>query len=153
MCFPLSDEEATPVVPSEVVPSTSRRVGTILLAEDDDQVRRVTEWSLKARGFTVLSARNGLEAVEILNGCDKTVDLLLTDVVMPGMNGGELCERVSESHPDLPVLFMSGYTDEIISHRGVLDTGINFISKPFTDGELITQVDLLLPQDTLSSRQ
>ena len=153
VCLPLSDEEATPVVPSEVVPSTSRRVGTILLAEDDDQVRRVTEWSLKARGFTVLSARNGLEAVEILNGCDKTVDLLLTDVVMPGMNGVELCEWVSESHPDLPVLFMSGYTDEIISHRGVLDTGINFISKPFTDGELITQVDLLLPQDTLSSRQ
>lgn len=142
--FPLTDQAPTAEPPQKTVPSSAKRSGTILIAEDDEQVRRVTEWSLTARGFTVISTRNGVDALGVLNSTEETVDLLLTDVVMPEMNGGVLYERVSEMHPDLPVLFMSGYSDEIISHRGVLDTGINFIAKPFTEAELVSQIDLLL---------
>jgi len=95
---------------------------------------------LKRQGYTVLAAENGPEALTILASHDGPVDLLLTDVVMPEMDGKELFTRANERHPDLKVLYMSGYTDNVIAHRGVLDEGVAFIQKPFNVQALASKV-------------
>jgi len=100
--------------------------------EDSDQVRRLAESVLKRNGYQVLTAKDGAEALEAMASHDRPVNLLLTDVVLPGMNGRELYEKAAESSPSLKVLYMSGYTDNVIAHRGVLDEGVQFIQKPFT---------------------
>ena len=87
---------------------------------------------LKRRGYNLLLAENGAEALALLASNNGAVDLLLTDVVMPDMNGRDLFAKVSERYPDMRVLYMSGYTNEVINQRGVLDEGVSFIQKPFT---------------------
>ena len=105
---------------------------TILLVEDDEQVRHLARAILKRKGYSVLAAKNGAEALILLASHDGPVHLLLTDVVMPDMNGRELFRQATETHPNLKVLYMSGYTTNVIVHRGVLDEGVQFIQKPFT---------------------
>lgn len=85
-------------------------------------------------------AGNGVEALTLLESHDGPVDLLLTDVVMPGLNGKELFARAVNNHPGLKVLYMSGYTDSVIAHYGVLENGVEFIQKPFTLRGLATKV-------------
>jgi len=106
--------------------------GTILLVEDDDPVRRVTAAMLDSLGFAVLVARGWREALELGAQEDVQIDLLLTDVVMPEMSGRELSDRMSALRPGLRILYMSGYTGNVIVHHGVLDEGVHFIQKPFT---------------------
>jgi PAS domain S-box-containing protein len=113
---------------------------TILLAEDDLLVREIAADLLVRQGYTVLSAKNGMEALEILGGHGGEIDLLLTDVVMPEMNGKELYSKVAEKHAAIRVLYMSGYTDNVIAHHGVLDEGVDFIQKPFTIRALAEKV-------------
>jgi len=108
-----------------------RGTETILLVEDDKKVRTLAQSILKEQGYNVLIAENATEALSLLQDITEPVDLLLTDVVMPGMSGKDLFDHVSKHDPDIKVLYMSGYTDEVISHRGVIDEGINFIQKPF----------------------
>src|SRR6185295_2167092 len=84
---------------------------TILLAEDEEAVRRFAAEALEAKGYRVLKAGNGREAMALLESGTEKVQLVLTDVVMPDMGGGELADRIKRSHPDLPVLYMSGYTE------------------------------------------
>ena len=123
-------------------------VETVLLVEDNEQVRHLGRAILERQGYTVLEAQSGEDALAILASHDGTVHLLLTDVVMPGMNGKELYQRAAQRHPHLKVLFMSGYTDDIIAHRGVLKKGIQLIQKPFSVEGLAAKVRDVLDNNT-----
>ncbi len=113
---------------------------TILLVEDNRQVLELSLAILSQKGYRVKTAANGQEALEVLERLEGTVDLLLTDVIMPEMNGKELYARAAEKHPGLKVLFMSGYTDNVIAQRGVLDQRVAFIQKPFSVKTLAAKV-------------
>jgi signal transduction histidine kinase len=113
---------------------------TVLLVEDDPAVRTLAVHKLRRLGYTVLEASNGEDALSMARGREREIDLLFTDVVMPKMNGKELSERLLCLNPDLKVLFASGYAGNIISHHGVLETGIAFLTKPFTLAQLTSKV-------------
>jgi len=117
---------------------------TVLLVEDNDQVRKLASSILLRKGYTVISAENGVKALDELERHHGPVDLLLTDVVMPEMNGKDLYTRINQQYPDMKVLYMSGYTDEVIDHHGILDEGTDFISKPFTARMLVSRVQEVL---------
>ena len=119
---------------------------TILLAEDNGQVRDLARTILERQGYTVLTAENGKEALAISESHHGPLHLLLTDVVMPEMNGRDLFARASRHHPELKVVYMSGYTDNVIAHQGVLDENIAFIQKPFTLHALAAKVREVLEQ-------
>jgi PAS domain S-box-containing protein len=108
-----------------------RRAATILLVEDEDAVRLLTAHILREQGFDVLVAENGADALAVSARHPGTVDLVLTDVVMPRMSGRELADRLVETRPKARILFMSGYTHEKIAEHGVLEPGVAFIHKPF----------------------
>ncbi|MBI2901253.1 MAG: response regulator [Planctomycetes bacterium] len=113
---------------------------TILVAEDEPQVRHLTCHVLKMHGYTVLEARHGGEAVAVAEAHRDVIHLLLSDVVMPEMDGRELAERLAVSRPETRVLFLSGYASNAIVHHGVLDAGIAFLQKPFTPAALAGKV-------------
>ena len=117
---------------------------TILLVEDDAQVRTLAESILRRRGYRVLVAENGEEAVRICHESSDRLDLMLTDVVMPGLSGREVAEKVARRRPDMKVLYMSGYTDDAIGHHGVLERGIELLQKPFTPNSLAEKVRQML---------
>ena len=103
---------------------------TILVVEDNDSVRELVCAALEKMSYRVLRTKNGEESLALADKCNCTVDLLLTDVVMPGMNGRELHERLSRRWPDIKVIYMSGYPEQVVSQHGVLEEGINFLQKP-----------------------
>lgn len=113
---------------------------TILLVEDEVAVRRVATRLLEGQGYTVLDAADGFEAMRVLEHYGGGIDLLLTDVVLPGMSGRELAEKVRTERPDLRVLFCSGYTDDVILERQFPDWGEQLVQKPFTIQELACRV-------------
>lgn len=116
----------------------------ILLVEDDDSVRRLAERLLAGKGYRVTIAHRGAAALEIFEGAPDEIDLVVTDLVMPGMSGRELVERLHESRPRLRVLYMSGYTDDEIIRRGLHDPNVSFLQKPFTGSELVAKVRRVL---------
>ncbi|HYI46613.1 MAG TPA: PAS domain S-box protein [Actinomycetota bacterium] len=120
---------------------------TILVVEDEAPVRELIGRILRRKGFTVLDVSSGAKAVEICADPEKEIDLLLTDVVMPLMSGPALRDAVHLLRPDMSVLFMSGYTDELIAKRGVLGAGEALLSKPFNSEQLLERV-----RDSLQSR-
>ncbi|MCD4690663.1 PAS domain S-box protein, partial [bacterium] len=120
---------------------------TILLTEDNEQLRALARTILERTGYTVLLAEDGETALMVMDEHDGVVDLLLTDVVMPGMNGRELFTKAAEKLPGLKVLYMSGYSHEVITHRGVLDKGLAFIQKPFTLRSLTAKVREVLEKE------
>ncbi len=113
---------------------------TVLLVEDNEQVRTLAREILKRQGYTILEARDGREALALATSREGPLHLLLTDVVLPGMNGRELYNEAVRLHPDLKVLYMSGYSEDVIAHRGVLDEGVRFIQKPFSVQGLAARV-------------
>ena len=113
---------------------------TVLVVEDDRIVLNLVERILKEQGYDVHSASDGEEALEIAKKIGEGLDILVTDVVMPGMNGRELHRRVTEFCPKVMVLFMSGYTDNVIIHKGFVDDGVKFLQKPFTVRELADKI-------------
>ena len=113
---------------------------TVLLAEDEEMVRNLAHETLMMHGYTVLKASNAGEALLFCQQHEGPIHLLLTDVVMPGMGGKELAERVGTLRPDTRVLYMSGYTDDAIVHHGILDEDVAFIGKPFTPNALVLKV-------------
>ena len=119
---------------------------TILLVEDDNQVLHLARSILERLGYTVHAASSGAEALEILATIKKPVHILLTDVVMPKMNGRELVKKVSELYPSLKVIFMSGYADDVIAEHGVLEEGTAYIQKPFSVQSLSAKVREVLDQ-------
>ena len=114
--------------------------GTILVVEDEPDVRRIIVTVLRDRGYAVIQAATGDEAIVACEQAGSPVDLLVTDVVMPKMSGRELRERLRTSCPQLRVLYLSGYTDDAIIHHGVLEAGVPFLSKPFTRDSLARKV-------------
>jgi two-component system, cell cycle sensor histidine kinase and response regulator CckA len=116
----------------------------ILVVEDEEALRKMVGNALEGYGYAVLDAPNGQEAIRICQEYDGTIHLMLTDVVMPGMGGRELADRLKGTRPDLKVLFMSGYTENAIAHRGILDNGIDFLQKPFTPAHLAGKVRQVL---------
>jgi len=113
---------------------------TILLVEDDEIMRSLTRQLLVEQGYRVIDAADGKSALESLAAHSGRVDLLLTDVVMRGMSGPELVTRVKHSHPTVKVVYMSGYTGELIAERAILDSGIALLEKPFTRSALLKTV-------------
>ncbi len=113
---------------------------TILLVEDDDMVRMMTRMMLERIGYTVRAVASPEDALTIVRNDGQAVDLLMTDVVMPRMNGKQLYDRIAAMHPGIKTLFMSGYTANVIVHHGVLDEGVHFIHKPFSLNHLAQKV-------------
>ena len=132
--------DAAQTVRNESRPGGERQRGTILLVEDNEQVRELAVIILEREGYEVLVAKNGTEALARLDEHHGRVDLLLTDVVMPEMNGKELFHKASARYPYIKVIYMSGYTDDVIARHGVMEAGVNFIQKPFAVKGLITKV-------------
>jgi nitrogen-specific signal transduction histidine kinase/ActR/RegA family two-component response regulator len=131
-----------PAVEEQTVDARENLRGSecILLVEDAQPLRKLAQTFLKEAGFRVLSAGSGEEALEVAAGFGVTFDLLLTDVVMPGMNGRVLAEQLLPRQPGMKVLYMSGYTDSFIAGHGVLDPGTHLLHKPFTEVVLIRKV-------------
>jgi len=113
---------------------------TILVVEDEDIVRRVTKRALTNNGYTVFAARDAKEALEFVDNYGETIDLLLTDVVMPGMNGRQLAEAVSRKRSGIAILYMSGYAEDVVLERGNIDTRIAFVEKAFSAQKLTQKV-------------
>ncbi len=113
---------------------------TILVVEDQEQVLVLAKHILESCGYNVLEAGNAKSAIEIVHSFNHSIELLLTDVVMPDLNGKELYKSLVTRLPDLKVLFMSGYTDNVIVHHGIMDKDVNFISKPFGVNDLANKV-------------
>ncbi|HEU4748993.1 MAG TPA: ATP-binding protein, partial [Gemmatimonadaceae bacterium] len=118
--------------PCNAASVTPRGSETVLLVEDDDSVRTLARRVLLRQGYSVLEARHGGDALTLLDETTGRIHLVLTDVVMPQMNGRALANRISVHFPEMPVLFMSGYTDDDIIRRGALPAGSAFVQKPFT---------------------
>jgi len=144
-------EEAIEPITAPARPSGPLRGSeTILIVEDQDEVRNLTRRLLEARGYRVLVAASGADALRIADQEAGRIDLLLTDVIMPGMSGREVALLLGPAHPHMRVLFVSGYTDDSIVHHGVLDPGVAFLQKPFTSQTLAQKVREVLdaPRDT-----
>jgi CheY-like chemotaxis protein len=120
---------------------------TILLVEDEPAILQMTTMMLTRLGYTVVAAATPGEAIHLALEHRGRIDLLMTDVVMPEMNGRELAGNLLSHFPDLKRLFMSGYTADIIAHHGVLDQGVHFIEKPFTMKDLASKVREVLYRD------
>jgi two-component system cell cycle sensor histidine kinase/response regulator CckA len=129
-------------------PAQARAAGgteTVLLVEDEGSVRALTQTILQRCGYTVLAARNGIHALRLCEETTRPIDLMITDVVMPGMGGRELAETLAERYPQLRVLYMSGYTDDAILRHGV-EGGMDFLPKPFTPAEMAQKVRQMLDE-------
>jgi len=123
---------------------------TVLLVEDEEMVRKMTSRILQRNGYHVLEADNGKTALDLFSEYPDAIHLLLTDVVMPGMNGRELADRLTTQQDDLRVLFISGYTDESIVPHGILDPGVMFLQKPFDPAVLAYKVREVLDSGGVS---
>jgi PAS domain S-box-containing protein len=142
--LPHIEEREVPPEDREVPPALPRGTETILLAEDEPSLRGIAEKILSSLGYTVLVAANGNAALETAAGHPGTIHLLITDVIMPGMSGHDLATQLAEKRGVKRCLFMSGYTADIISRHGVLDSGIDFLQKPISRVQLANKVRDLL---------
>jgi len=140
MFLPRVEESVTKIVSNAVPPATLRGSETILLVEDADALRKLARSFLVDRSFEVLTAANGEEALRLAATHKGPIHLLLTDVIMPGMNGRVLAEHLLPKRPGMRVLYISGYTDSFIAGHGVLEPGTHLLHKPFTEQALIAKV-------------
>ncbi len=138
----VTEENATPIRSALI----SQGYETILLCEDDEAVRELIAQSLGGAGYQVIHANNGEEGLKASEKHSGPIDLLITDVVMPDINGRLLAQRLRTKRPDLPTLFISGYTANVIVHHGVLDRDVQFLEKPFTRQQLLEKVRNVLDQ-------
>lgn len=141
--FPVTDEVSAPGTPT---PALVEHGGSerILVSEDDESVRTVTSQVLRAAGYEVLEAERAAEAMALASASGRPVDLLITDVIMPDMNGRDLAEHLIREHPALRVLFISGYTSQILDDHGVRQESPELLSKPFKPADLAKRVRQLL---------
>ena len=133
----------------EARPALARRMakgtGVILVAEDQEEVRLLTCMVLKSAGYEVIEAADGLEAMLVAEQFGRPIQVLLTDVIMPGMNGKELAAQLGRLHPEMRVIFMSGYTGRIMSETGQIESTVEFLQKPFVPARLLEAVERALP--------
>ncbi len=147
--LPRVDQLAEPLGSSAPVDAASLRgTETILLVEDEPAVRAVARQILARQGYVVLEAPDGQTALAMVDGGGPSVDLVLTDVVMPGMSGRGLADRLATRCPGLRVLFMSGYTDDAIVRHGMLEPGLAYLQKPFRPDALVRKVREVLNRHT-----
>jgi len=140
ICFPQID--GSPAASSSLVPEADYLLGTetILLVEDQEVLKGLIARMLRKYGYAVLDAAQGGEALLLAEQHDGPIDLLLTDVVMPRMNGPELASRLTATYPKMAVLYMSGYSDDTIVHDVVLANPMHYIQKPFSSQKLANKV-------------
>jgi two-component system cell cycle sensor histidine kinase/response regulator CckA len=131
------EEQAVPLPP----PSGTE---TILLVEDEDPLRQLARTCLETGGYKVLAVADGKAAIDVVRNNPENIDLLLTDVIMPGMSGRELADVITKLRPGIKILFMSGYTNDLIAQYGVLEAGTQLLEKPFTLYSLLDKVDTAL---------
>ena len=134
--LPRVTEAVPPAAVTPAPPASVRGSETILLVEDDEMIRNLVQKVLQANGYRVLVAANGRDAERVAGQHEGPIHLLMTDVVMPGMNGREVAERLAAARAGVRVLYLSGYTDDAIVHHGVLEPGVAFLQKPFTPAVL-----------------
>ena len=120
------------------------------MVEDNDAVRRIAREFLKLKGYAIIEACEASEAIQIMENREERIDLVITDVLMPGMKGRELVERLTELRSDFKVLFMSAYTEDAAINIGVLSPGTEFIEKPFSPDDLTAKVRQVLGRAPLS---
>jgi two-component system cell cycle sensor histidine kinase/response regulator CckA len=138
--LPRVDEAAEPTVARPPTTEPRRGAETVLVVEDAASVRMVTRQVLERYGYTVLEAPNGETALRLAAKHHGPIQLLLTDVVMPGLSGRQLAEQLSRLRPEMKVLYVSGYADNAIVHHGILDSGVAYLQKPFTPESLARRV-------------
>jgi PAS domain S-box-containing protein len=142
--FPSAEQKLELAQENKAEPLPARREGiTILLAEDDKIMRRLTRKMLEEHGYKVIETEDGQSALNAIKSDRSRIDLLLTDVVMKGMSGPELVLKLMDSHPEMKVVYMSGYTGELVASQG-LDSGIRLLEKPFTRASLLKVIDAAL---------
>jgi CheY-like chemotaxis protein len=130
--FPKTNLEMGTVSTDDLEPTIKLGSGTVLLVEDEALLRKMVTGMLTQLGYHVLDVKNPMEAISLCESDTfKKIDLILTDIVMPDMNGKEMCDRILALRPGIPVLFMSGFTADIIESKGILEDSVNFIHKPF----------------------
>ena len=139
-------EEAKSEEPQRPRPPRRRGTETVLVVEDEPAARELVAEILRGEGYSVLLAGNGQEAVDTAAGASGPIHLLLTDVVLPKFSGPVVAERLRAIQPKVKVLYMSGYTDDAISHHGVLEPGIVLLQKPFTPDDLTRRVGEVLDE-------
>ncbi|MEW6236363.1 MAG: ATP-binding protein [Candidatus Omnitrophota bacterium] len=125
-------------------PKSSRGAETILLAEDQELVRDLAARALRENGYAVLEAANGAEAVQLHEQFKDVIHLLLTDVIMPGMSGRELSKRITAQRPEIRTIYISGYSEDVISHHGVLEPGTTLLKKPFANDVMLQEIRKVL---------
>ena len=134
---------------SIVRPKPVNGTETILVVEDEDSVRMLAQRILEGFGYTVLTASNASEVDAVCSQYAKPIQLVLTDVVMPGVSGRVMAENLKKTYPEIGILYMSGYTDNAIVHHGILEPGIHFIGKPFSSSDLVHKVREVLNERKL----
>jgi two-component system cell cycle sensor histidine kinase/response regulator CckA len=142
--FPRVEEGVVSKKKAEKVMESVRGTETVLVVEDEYTVRSMISLVLKDNGYTILEASNGPEALSLFYQNKDQINLLLTDAIMPGMNGRELADQITAANPTIKVLYSSGYTDNVIVHHGILEEGINFLQKPFAPSLLLSTVRMIL---------
>jgi PAS domain S-box-containing protein len=142
--FPAVKVRMLPPTIEQDDPPEKRGSETILLVEDEDGVRRLAQLALERQGYTVLDASNGRKAIEAIDTYHGPLHLIITDVVMPGMNGRELVEILRTRFPNLKALYMSGYTDDAVLRRGIKQESQAFLQKPFSPADLVQKVQRVL---------
>jgi nitrogen-specific signal transduction histidine kinase/CheY-like chemotaxis protein len=145
--LPRVDQSAESLLRPKTETPTFEGTETVLVVEDDESLRDLTVSLLRSHGYTVLEAKDGNAGTAVAEQHQGDIHLLLTDVIMPGMSGGELARKLEALRPNLHVLFMSGYTGDLIAHQGILEPETTLLEKPFTKVTLLTKV-----RDALSSR-
>ncbi|MBZ5703634.1 MAG: PAS domain S-box protein [Acidobacteriia bacterium] len=144
--LPRVEESPEPIAPQRSEAALPGGAETILLVEDEESLRKMARVFLENKGYTILEAKNGQEAVEIARQYRGPIHLLLTDVIMPGMSGRELAEALAASRAGIKLLYMSGYTDELVTQQGILNPGMRLLEKPFTRDSLLGRVRAILDE-------
>jgi len=142
----VEEDVVSTVEPDPNMVSHPQRSETVLVVEDEDAVRAMTMEILESDGYKVLQACHGKEALHVCGKYEGPIHLIVTDVVMPGMNGRDLAERLARSRPEMKVLYISGYTDDAIFRDGALQAGMPFLPKPFKLDSLLNSVRGVLEQ-------
>jgi len=138
----VTDEDTDKAVPEKKAAAGGAE--TILLVEDEPSILRMARMMLESKGYTVLTAGTPTEAVEKAEKHSGAIDMLMTDVIMPEMNGRDLAGKITALYPDINLLFMSGYTADAIAHQGILDDRVAFLQKPFSMGDMTEKVRAVL---------
>jgi CheY-like chemotaxis protein len=138
--LPAADSADAVADPADVARGDVRGTETILLVEDQPNVRQLAATVLRGCGYQILEAGDAESALTVARNHEAQIDLLLTDVILPGLTGKDLADRLQDVRPGLTVLFMSGYTEDVIAHRGVIDPGLHYLPKPFTPRRLAEKV-------------